>query len=245
MLPYGSYTHGDTFTPKRWAHQRRFDDALKLVANREPTSLLDYGCGDGFLLKIARERWPQARLVGYDPLPNMAAQARQLLVGTSISIVEQLDEVAPQTFTVVTCLETCEHLVPEELERVFTDIEQLLDLRSVAIFSVPIELGPVSLVKNIYRALRRKQYENLTMSTVLATLFGHAPKQFVNMALGNPYIFSHIGFDHRKFQRQLEKHFTVVRIVATPWPMLGPWLNPTVNYMVRAKQPQTSTDAGK
>lgn len=236
MPVYSSYTHGDSFAPKRWAHQRRFDDALKLVASRKPASLLDYGCGDGFLLKLARERWPVARLVGYDPLPNMAAQARQLLVGTSINIVEQLNEVTPETFSVVTCLETCEHLVPEELERVLTDIERLLDSQGLAIFSVPVELGPVSLVKNIYRALRRKKYENLTLANVLSATFGRAPTQFVNMALGHPYIFSHIGFDHRKFQRQLENHFMVVRIVATPWPGLGAWLNPTVNFVVQLKQ---------
>lgn len=232
MSEYRTYTHADPFTPKRWAHQRRFVDALKLLPPNT-TSLLDYGTGDGVLLKIATEKFPQARLVGFEPFANMAQQARSELQGLPLRIEENIDALQGQQFAVITCLETCEHLVPDALDETLQSLQQLLAPNGMLIMSAPIELGPVSLVKNMFRILRRKRYENISFANIVSAAIGIPPKQYINHALGFPYIFSHIGFDHRRLARAIENHFRIEHTVATPWPKLGPWLNPTVMFVCR------------
>jgi hypothetical protein len=48
---------------------------LRLV-DREPTvSVLDYGCGDGFFLRLLRDKGvAHDRLIGFEPFGSMAAQ---------------------------------------------------------------------------------------------------------------------------------------------------------------------------
>jgi ubiquinone/menaquinone biosynthesis C-methylase UbiE len=49
---------------------------LRFACVREPTSLLDLGCGTGSLLRAAAQSLPRARLVGMDPVPDYLAYAR-------------------------------------------------------------------------------------------------------------------------------------------------------------------------
>jgi ubiquinone/menaquinone biosynthesis C-methylase UbiE len=52
---------------------------LDLAKNgKKPESILDVGCGTGRLLRKAKERWSDARLIGVDPAEGMIRQATQL-----------------------------------------------------------------------------------------------------------------------------------------------------------------------
>lgn len=235
MPTYDSYTHHDTFGPKRWAHQRRFRDGLCLLHLHPHDRLLDYGCGDGYFLRLCAEAVPDATLVGYDPLANMAGQARHALANTKIMVTESLAELPAQSFSRITCLETCEHLVPAALDQTLRDIRGLLDPRGLALFSVPVEIGPVALVKNIYRRWRRPGYENWSWRNVWRTTIGRPVAPLINHALGHPYIFSHIGFDHRRFAARLATDFQLEKIMFTPFPGLGYLGNPTVYYLCRPR----------
>ncbi len=56
--------------------------AEKLVATAafpEPRSILDIGCGTGFVLAEAAARWPEAELVGLDAAPAMLSEAKRKL----------------------------------------------------------------------------------------------------------------------------------------------------------------------
>lgn len=57
-----------------------------------PESILDVGCGTGRLLRKARERWPNARLIGVDPAEGMIEKARLLTPNATfyVSMAESL-----------------------------------------------------------------------------------------------------------------------------------------------------------
>jgi ubiquinone/menaquinone biosynthesis C-methylase UbiE len=71
---------------------------LRWVAEggRTPRKVLDVGCGTGALLRVAAERWPDARLSGADPAEEMIKVARSKLPGGSlISLVNASAEHLP------------------------------------------------------------------------------------------------------------------------------------------------------
>jgi ubiquinone/menaquinone biosynthesis C-methylase UbiE len=55
--------------------QRR---VLKTAQASDPKTVLDVGCGTGRLLRKAKQKWPDAHLVGVDAAENMITQARRL-----------------------------------------------------------------------------------------------------------------------------------------------------------------------
>jgi ubiquinone/menaquinone biosynthesis C-methylase UbiE len=71
--------------------QRMFDTAHRAVlsavgADLRVERLLDVGCGTGRLLRKARERWPQAELIGVDASEGMIAQAHELTPGAELHV---------------------------------------------------------------------------------------------------------------------------------------------------------------
>lgn len=59
-----------------YATNRLAVDALDLA----PAVVLDVGCGTGAALRHASERWPDATLIGVDPVPRMVEIAQERLV---------------------------------------------------------------------------------------------------------------------------------------------------------------------
>ena len=59
-------------------HSRMLDLLMHETTEKLPTYVVDVGCGTGRLLRAASDRWPQARLVGFDPAAQMVSQAARL-----------------------------------------------------------------------------------------------------------------------------------------------------------------------
>lgn len=66
---------------RQWLFFDRVQKTVLDLANceAEPESILDVGCGTGRLLRKAKERWPDARLLGIDPAEGMVEKARQMV----------------------------------------------------------------------------------------------------------------------------------------------------------------------
>jgi len=80
-----------------WAQGIFFDRVHNAVLNlaesrAHPKSIVDVGCGTGRLLRKARERWPDAKLIGVDPAEGMVKKARSMLPSATfyVSMVESL-----------------------------------------------------------------------------------------------------------------------------------------------------------
>lgn len=117
--PYASYTHADPFAPKRWVHQQRFQDALSLLEVSDRTTVLDYGTGDAHFLELCRQEFSNSELWGYDPV-DRAGDAP-----AGYRVVNRPDELPPRHFSVITLLETAEHLPDDELDAVLEGIKNI------------------------------------------------------------------------------------------------------------------------
>jgi SAM-dependent methyltransferase len=79
-----------------------------------PGRLLDFGCGGGFFLSVAKERGWEA--YGLEPLPGHAVYARARFKLNVITDVLRADTFAAEFFDVVTAFQVFEHIVdPNEV----------------------------------------------------------------------------------------------------------------------------------
>ena len=72
-----------------------------------PDSLLDYGCGKGWILKSLQETYPTCNIVGYDPA------------------VLEYKQVPNKEFDCVFCIDVLEHIEPTCISNVLDNINQL------------------------------------------------------------------------------------------------------------------------
>ena len=116
------------------------DAILRLVRGRDPSSTLDFGCGDGRLLYELSQDFPGRLLVGVDSSHRALALARAMNMGpqgeTKIEFCNTLNQVQG-VFDVVTAIETLEHIADEELPLVLTALCKKLDKEGCLIISVP------------------------------------------------------------------------------------------------------------
>ena len=73
----------------------------------QPKSLLDYGCGKGWILKSLAELYPTCNIVGYDPA------------------VLEYATVPTEKFDCVFCIDVLEHIEPSCIKDVLEHISQL------------------------------------------------------------------------------------------------------------------------
>lgn len=217
----------------RFSHRARFDLAQRLLAPQAGEHVLDYGAGDAYLLCLMHARQPQARYSAYEPYPAMAQQARARLQAQmpEASLFCTREELQNQRCDKLVCCEVLEHLQEQELAQVFADFRQLLDAQGRLLLSVPVEVGPVALVKHLVR-MRGAQARRTPLRHVLAATFGRV-RELPRPAQGR-YIYAHLGFDHRALRRRLaQEGFVIETEHFSPLPWLRDWGNSQVFWLCR------------
>jgi SAM-dependent methyltransferase len=89
-----------------WALHAYFPDAM---------SLLEIGCGTGFVLASLRERFPALELTGGDPSPAGLEVARQRLPGVPLSDLDACRLPFESDFDVVAAFDVLEHIDEDEV----------------------------------------------------------------------------------------------------------------------------------
>jgi len=197
---------------------RPFQLALAAGLIKESESVLDYGCGDGYFLQMCLEVLSAENLVGYEPDPVMYQEAVRETHGTGIVILRTLDELHNKAFTKITCLETGEHLVGQELDTLLVNIERLLAQRGRIVISVPLEIGVPALLKNTFRILKGHIPDNFTFLNFWRMVFGVSiPRSTPENREHGHYIYSHMGFDHRQFEEMLARAFCIEKKYFFGW----------------------------
>ncbi|MDQ1639505.1 MAG: hypothetical protein QOF62_2844 [Pyrinomonadaceae bacterium] len=109
---------------------------------RQGASVLDYGCGPGFLLQNLLEE--KVRCYGADAsreavdLANRKFVDNENWMGASVFSFPPLPY-QDRIFDIVTCLETLEHLDDDTLKIVLREVKRLLKSDGVALFTTPNE----------------------------------------------------------------------------------------------------------
>jgi SAM-dependent methyltransferase len=238
-MTYSDITVDDPNRIKRWIQRQRFRDALKVLERIEPDAqadILDFGGGDGELLKQCLRRHPQLRAWLYEPTPRLRQEAKAKLSAYTVEIVDDLRHVDDRRFDFVFCLEVFEHLPEAATTRAICDIDRLLKPDGLAVLGVPHELFFPALVKGVFRMMRRFGAFDARPMNVLRAALGRppAPRPVKEIAPGFNYHFYHVGFDYRELEARLRSRFEIVSRWFSPARALGPLLNSEVYYLLRA-----------
>jgi len=235
LLAGGAYAQKQLFCKARlvaWSHGARFRMACRLAEPFAGRKLLDYGCGDGTFLALIQDRFTQA--VGADMDPKQTADCIRRfasLSGLSFVLTEDLlDARHNGRFDVVFCMEVLEHCTEQTRAAVLSDLHRLVAVDGTVIISVPVEVGPSLIVKQLLRTLAGRRgigdyrySEKYTFKDLMKMVFAgeetaiERPVYRVDLIPGKPtYYHAHKGFNWRTFRRQLNELFSVQRILFSP-----------------------------
>lgn len=241
-MSYAELTYRSHNPLKRLVQGHRYHAMLGQVAPGGDIRVLDYGCGDGFFLSLLQERGVGPdRLTGYEPFASMAAQFRATQFGAARIGVEGrprlvehasgLDGLAGERFSHIFCMEVLEHLDDPDLAEALDRIAALAGPATRIIVTVPSELGPAGAVKCLFRAMAGT--ERVDSGTVRSVLAGRPPSRVVSDTPDGRYIYSHIGFDHRRVEAELARRFRVERRFGIPFRFLPLSVNNEVAFICR------------
>lgn len=215
---------------KRFSHRRRYKVALRLLRPQPGERILDFGAGDGYLASKLARRDASLRVVAYEPMPSMLQQCRRTLTGThNAEAVADLSACPAAAFDKIACLEVLEHLPPQPLAEALRTLRRLVRPNGCVVVSVPLEVGPASLAKNLARWALRQPHPGTTWRTMLRAALGLP----VRRDASGHYIYSHLGFDHRPLPRMFQQAgLRLVRQCYSPVRWLRGLLNSQVFFVL-------------
>lgn len=231
-----------------WSHGSRFKLAVRLADESRGGRLLDYGCGDGTFIALTHGMF--SRAVGADVDVDQLAECRRRLGGLdNVEFVPTAALTVPErsaTFDLVTCMEVLEHCTDIERVRVIAALARLCAANGRIIVSVPIEIGPALLGKQLFRAIAAwrghgdyHHRETYTPAEMIAAVLGRhgleRPEYRVDTPFGQVRYCGHKGFDWRLLERDLRAVLRVERRTFTPMPALRGVINSQVWFVCRPR----------
>lgn len=232
-MSYSELTIENPSLLKKFSHNKRFDIALELLTIECTDEILDFGTGDGFMLKKLLSASPHS-IVGYEPMEIQYKQLEEF-VGKygidSVAIIGDLGCIETRRFDKVCCLEVLEHLTDDNQILVLNSIKRLLKNGGSVVVSVPIEVGLSGLLKNSARYIIRQAHPNASFRNIFKSFLG------LKVDRGQEaYISSHIGFDYSDLEKLIisvgyeikKKHFS-------PFKGLKSFINSQVFFVLELK----------
>ncbi|HEX2693547.1 MAG TPA: class I SAM-dependent methyltransferase [Gemmatimonadaceae bacterium] len=241
MSTYADITINDPNPIKRWIQHQRFRDAIAILRNAKPGAefgVLDFGGGDGELLRQCLSAFPFLRASLYEPTPAIRREAETKLAPyEGVEIVGDLNRLREQRFDLLFCLEVFEHLPPQATDEAIAAIHGLTKPAGLVVIGVPHEIFLPALVKGLFRMARRFGAFDGRPANVVRASLGRPPKgrPTKEIAPGFSYYRYHLGFDHRELQRALDRRFETVSQWFSPLRPLGQIFNSEVYYLLRPR----------
>lgn len=243
-----SYTEGvfnDKNPIKRWLQRQRLRSAVGAAAKDKSRvrCVLDFGSGSGELCKTLLDEYPNAQIICYEPCSVLLTEARHELRGVPrIAFYSAFSDLPTACVDVLFCLEVFEHIPLPARSKALSQIDQLINDDSEVIFGVPVEVGVPALYKGLFRMTRRFGAYDARPLNVLRSVVGFPPKDRP-LGLLPPDVevhHEHLGFDHRIFRRHVAERFSLTRATASPFGILGTWLNPEAYFVAMKRDPRAA-----
>lgn len=223
----------------RLAHRSRFSSVLNVLGNTKYNQALDYGCGDGWLLKTAYEEGIISSGIGIDVADYMLEACQEIFVdipGFQFGKPEEISQrITPKSCDLIFCTETLEHIGHPEKA-----LEQILSYSQPGakmVISVPIEIGPSLLLKQIGRYFANLGgnygYERYKLNELFSAAILWNTNTFTSSHSSQSDYTGHKGFDYRKLEKTLQEKVTVEKTIFSPFPWSGDLLNSTVIWVCR------------
>jgi len=221
---YDEMTIRSKSTIKRYAHNRRFELGVKLC--EECSSVLDYGTGSAYFLKLLSEKNPKTELVGYEPNQSFLIEAQAAMRDyPNIKVVDSLSGL--KRFDCITCFEVLEHLTEADQIKILRQCRELIKPGGKLIISVPIETGIAGLSKSIVRRIIRQEHST-NFSDILKSCLGIKIERKVE----DGYIYSHTGFRYSDLEKVIKKeNLKIKQRLGSPFRLFGAILNSQLFYV--------------
>jgi 2-polyprenyl-3-methyl-5-hydroxy-6-metoxy-1,4-benzoquinol methylase len=233
-----------------WSHRSRFQFARQLVVSRAGGRLLDYGCGDGTFLTLVHGLFDDS--VGADVDQRQIEDCTQRIsarTGVSFMRTEDLNrDDFTAAFNVLVCMEVLEHCLVNNRQEILVDLRRLAAPNATVIVSVPIEIGPSLMVKQVTRTLAGwrglgdyKYRERYTISELWKMIFAgdatsiHRPAYATESASQVGHYHGHKGFNWRALRTEINERFHIEALRFTPLSWLGGCFNSQVWFICRPR----------
>jgi 2-polyprenyl-3-methyl-5-hydroxy-6-metoxy-1,4-benzoquinol methylase len=254
LLEQGHYARKQLFSKNalvKWSHRRRFELARELAAAGAGGALLDYGCGDGTFITLARALFRETTGTDID-VEQLADCGRRLGAAPDVrfaSVAELRATRYTGYYDAVVCMEVLEHCPSDVQPDVLADLARLVRPHGIVVISVPIEIGPTLAVKQAVRAVAAAtglaEYasrERYRLAEFMRMLLARETSQIerratitINADGDTMRYHGHKGFNWRVLTRVIEQTLVIERRLYSPVPLTGSWLNSQVWFVCRKR----------
>jgi len=240
-MGYADITFKDKNRIKRWLQRSRLSRAIRLASPSfsDNSRILDFGAGNGELLRVISRNYSSAGMICYEPAPDLMIEAVANLAGLKkIEYFRSVDSITSGSVDLVFCLEVFEHLTAEAMLHAIEDIGRILADDGLLVIGVPVELWLPAFYKGVFRRIRRHDAFDSKLKNIILSGFGFPPRvrPVGEIVPGLSYHFEHMGFDYRILKSVLKPTFEVVLTETSPFALPGPFFMPEINVVCRKKQ---------
>ena len=226
----------------RFAHHRRYRKTWNLIRDSKYQLAVDFGCADGWFLKLAHDAGVISRGLGVDSDESSLALCREKfrnVDGFEFVRPHQVPERIQRSCDLAVCTETLEHVASAR-----KSLDQILALcrpGARVIISAPIELGLSLFAKQAGRFVTNKLcgeygYEPYTLPELIrAGVFWDTTRLNCSHNRTGDAEKGHKGFDYRKLDRLLRDVMAVGGVEYSPAGPLRGVLNTTVYWTCRVR----------
>lgn len=222
----------------RWFFYSRLDAALRCAGPRPHARVLDLGCWEGYFLPSLLQMYGNIWAIDNDSaslLDRLAEPWTILQVARDLCRAEGVDlhnlhlakadggrlPFRDASFDVVFCLDSLPYVPGDSHHNVVAEIQRVLKAGGVAIVSLPIEVGPALLVREVLRRSSGSWMDGYSLKELVGSvLYKPAPER-------KREEYNLVGYDYRKDVRLIESFFAIERQIFLPWNWTR-WFSPTV-----------------
>lgn len=220
-MAYSQWTYDSPNRLKRFSHRRRYARSVELLSRwlAPDATVVDWGCADGYLLRLLADSGGAEGVtaVGYEPYPD--DDNRPVAGVEVVTDYEALQRRVGQA-DAVSCFEVFEHLSAERQRTLTAEICGVLRPGGMLVISVPIETGPVGVVKGLTRFSAPQLRKLYTAKRLWLTLLG---RPIPDVRTGHGYL-PHLGFRFRDLAPILSERFDLVETQYSPLPLAPKWM---------------------